>query len=901
MSLKGKGKTMTKMKKNKIAFFKRTAAGILSAAMVLGTAAVPVQAETGYVEIDRSEIQLIVNPKAFSDVPQSSLSAVYYTSQYAGNPITLMFDGNASTFWETNWGSGATSFKSGDYFIIDLGESREDVARVIYTPRQDSANGRIKEYEIYTSNVSSLDGYELEDNGFELAGKGTWDADALTKTATFNSKTARYLAVKAYSVGGDGSTITCGEFNVAMKKDYAVDLSVAEEKLAEAEAIIAASDNEVTKEKLQEVLDRLAGDVSSYTEEGMEAFLEELQEAVDTYGNIGKVSSIRPGKAWVDTDGERIQAHGSNIIYDEMTKTYYWYGEHKGVDNISTGAETGTPAIGISCYSSKDLYNWTNEGIALPVFNNPQIVDGTGTDDTPLYLSEKTEEYQNSDLPEYGGYALSGNYMKAPYDTLSQYNTDEYIAELNALYQDMTLEEKQAIYAEFNWNRVVERPKVVYNENTEKYVMWWHQDGPTVGQYTVASGGVAISDSPTGPFKYLGTSRLPNVGNVYGSGGEGMLRDMTLFADDDGTGYLIYSSEDNATTIIMKLNEEYTAPSGNVEGEDYVRVFPGVYREAPAVFKDGDNYYMITSGQTGWNPNPCKYAVSTNGIMGDWSAPDFFCIDDITLNNEPAANPSAGTTYRSQSTNILPVRDADGNVVSGKFIYMGDRWFRENLQDSRYIWLPINLDSEAHTLTMEWKDEWTLEEEFGVTLPTPEPEPEPFVNPFTDVTEEDYFYPSVVWALENHVTTGDTPTNFAPYKTCNRAQIVLFLYRAMNGTVSDTACEFTDVNPADFYYEAMLWAVEKGITKGTTETTFDPWKACTRGEIVTFLWRAMGSEAVETDQVFPDVNEGDFFAEAVAWAVEAGVTTGLKDGSFGSLEECFRCDAVTFIHRAAEN
>ncbi len=391
-----------------------------------------------------------------------------------------------------------------------------------------------------------------------------------------------------------------------------------------------------------------------------------------------RVSSVRPGSAWFDTEGNRIQAHGGGIIYDEKTRTYYWYGEDKGADNISTGAETGTPAIGISCYSSKDLYNWTNEGVVLPVFDNPQIADGTGTEETPLYLS--------------------------------RYNTEEFTAKANALYSGLTLAEKQAIYAEFNRNRVVERPKVIYNKHTDKYVMWWHQDGPTVGLYTVASGGVAISDSPTGPFQYLGTSRLPNTGNIYGNGGEGMLRDMTLFADDDGTGYLIYASEDNATTIIMKLNKEYTAPSGNTEGIDYIRVFQAAYREAPAVFKDGSVYYMITSGQTGWNPNPCKYSVSVNGIMGDWSAPEFFCRDDITLNQEPAAHPEEGTTYRSQSTHVLPVRDADGKMLPGKFIYMGDRWFRENLKDSRYIWLPLTLDRETHTLTMEWKDEWTFEE-----------------------------------------------------------------------------------------------------------------------------------------------------------------------------------------------
>ncbi len=175
------------------------------------------------------------------------------------------------------------------------------------------------------------------------------------------------------------------------------------------------------------------------------------------------------------------------------------------------------------------------------------------------------------------------------------------------------------------------------------------------------------------------------------------------------------------------------------------------------------------------------------------------------------------------------------------------------------------------------------------------PKPE---NPFEDISEGDYFYDAVLWAVENEVTSGMTETLFVPYNNCTRAEIVVFLYRAMKGTESDVECKFLDVDPEDFYYEAMLWAVEEGITTGITETEFQPWKECTRAEIVTFLWRAMGSEEVTTDKVFPDVNEADFFYDAVAWAVENGVTQGRNDGTFGAWLGCWRCDAVTFIQRA---
>ncbi len=178
--------------------------------------------------------------------------------------------------------------------------------------------------------------------------------------------------------------------------------------------------------------------------------------------------------------------------------------------------------------------------------------------------------------------------------------------------------------------------------------------------------------------------------------------------------------------------------------------------------------------------------------------------------------------------------------------------------------------------------------------------PEPVENPFEDISEADYFYDAVMWAVENNVTAGDTLNTFAPYKECNRAQIVLFLYRALGGSAAGIENPFTDVSEADYCYDAVLWAVEEGITTGITATTFEPWKACTRAEIVTFLWRAMGSEAVEAEITFPDVTEAEFFYDAVAWAVENGVTQGRNDGTFGAWNGCWRADAVTLIQRAVE-
>ena len=174
----------------------------------------------------------------------------------------------------------------------------------------------------------------------------------------------------------------------------------------------------------------------------------------------------------------------------------------------------------------------------------------------------------------------------------------------------------------------------------------------------------------------------------------------------------------------------------------------------------------------------------------------------------------------------------------------------------------------------------------------------PFANPFTDVKEGDFFYDSVMWAVKNGITTGATSTTFDPNGKCLRAAVVTFLWRA-NGCPEPTTTvnPFTDVEESDFFYKAVLWAVEKGITNGTTATTFSPYAECNRAAVVTFLWRAMGSPDSSAEVSFTDVLPGQFYTTAVAWAVEKGITNGMGDGTFGVDTTCNRAQVVTFLYR----
>ena len=172
------------------------------------------------------------------------------------------------------------------------------------------------------------------------------------------------------------------------------------------------------------------------------------------------------------------------------------------------------------------------------------------------------------------------------------------------------------------------------------------------------------------------------------------------------------------------------------------------------------------------------------------------------------------------------------------------------------------------------------------------------LNYFVDVKAGDYFYDAVLWAVQEGITSGTDATHFSPNASCTRAQIVTFLWRAAGSPAPKSSeMPFTDVAEGSYYYDAVLWAVENGITKGTSDTTFTPNAKCTRAQIVTFLWRSQKSPASDSVNPFTDVAADAYYSSAVLWAVENGITAGTTATTFSPNNDCTRAQIVTFLFR----
>ena len=311
------------------------------------------------------------------------------------------------------------------------------------------------------------------------------------------------------------------------------------------------------------------------------------------------------------------------------------------------------------------------------------------------------------------------------------------------------------------------------------------------------------------------------------------------------------------------------------------------------VAETADNYCTIEGLTSETTYDFVVYAVNAADVSSekgieisdvttlDVTAPG--CVSDITAS-------VSGTTA---SLTWTAPEDAD---VAGYYVYVGPVKY---VTDTAAITLENLSAGESYVIKVAAFDASGNTSDLVTYELVMEDTAKPVENPFTDINESQYYYDPILWAYANGITDGATDTTFAPEGICTRGQVVTFLYRAAGSPeVKADTCKFTDVKASDYYYNAVLWAVEKGITDGTSDTTFSPNQECTRGHVVTFLYRAAGEPAVSTATgKFTDISEGQYYYNAVLWAVEKGITDGTSDTKFSPDATCVRGQVVTFLYR----
>ena len=300
-----------------------------------------------------------------------------------------------------------------------------------------------------------------------------------------------------------------------------------------------------------------------------------------------------------------------------------------------------------------------------------------------------------------------------------------------------------------------------------------------------------------------------------------------------------------------------------------------------STFDDGVNKLNLEDGTVS-----TVVTLQTQGIYGDMYCDYAMYYDDLTGNLFMLFT-SNGNFYKMVTIDVttgeLTIGDYVGEVVEDGWYYMGDLFcgltFASEPIEEHLFHSYVNgicACGEKEVLDYESRP-----------------------SPFQDVEEGDYFFEPVLWAHYLGITAGTSETSFAPDANCTRAQIVTFLWRAAGEPKAENRVNpFVDVNRSAYYYEAVLWAVENGITSGTSKVTFSPDAKCTRAQAVTFLFRASGEEAPEgVEHTFKDLSEDAYYYEAVLWAVENGITSGTSAVTFAPDLFCTRGQIVTFLYR----
>lgn len=374
------------------------------------------------------------------------------------------------------------------------------------------------------------------------------------------------------------------------------------------------------------------------------------------------------------------------------------------------------------------------------------------------------------------------------------------------------------------------------------------------------------------------------------------------FKYNDGTIEHLYLSKENGNGQSIEVTPvKGVIYNGGVKEQDLVTLTMKYNDGATA-----DSTYNVASGTTITLPTPRRSGYTFNGWYDGskfYAAGASYTVSATVTLNASWSYISSGSSYDPTYSVSTPSKTEHGTVtVSPKSASKGDTVTVTVKPDSGYVLETLTVtDKNGNELTLKDKGngKYTFTMPAGkVEVKATFMEDNSMLNFFYDVPNNAYFYEAVKWAVKNGITDGVGNNLFAPEQPCTRAQIVTFLWRAAGSPEPKGAASgMTDVVSGSYYEKAVAWAIENGITTGTTTSTFSPDATCTRAQAVTFLARALKAKAASAAE-FSDVPTGSYFADAVAWAAANGVTEGIGGGLFGSDNDCTRGQIVTFLYRA---
>ena len=341
-------------------------------------------------------------------------------------------------------------------------------------------------------------------------------------------------------------------------------------------------------------------------------------------------------------------------------------------------------------------------------------------------------------------------------------------------------------------------------------------------------------------------------------------------------------------------DNDYTV-SGLVNNET-LKINPTIaYEATPDMTKEGSVKILVSGAAApdGGNYNDIVYNNGTLSITKKSSGGIIFIPTyyNVTVNDAEGGSVVANKVSATANTTIILTVSTDEGYIFESVKIANESGEEITVTDSENKYT-FKMPASDVTVTAAFKK---------IEAPVnPDPvDPDPVEHSFGDVAKDTYYFDAVEWAVKNGVTTGTSDTAFSPNMTCTRAQAVTFLWRAAGSPEpKNSEMPFEDVATEAYYYDAVLWAVENGITNGTSATTFSPDSDCTRAQIVTFLWRAQKSPALGSVNPFNDVKDDAYYVNAVLWAVENGITNGTSDTTFSPDADCTRAQIVTFLYRA---